>query len=191
MIACKALKKYKRMLRMGLYFLAIIRIEGHDYLTPRLYEFDRNVLDYSQRHLSDNFRYLMFHSQFTVKQTGYANSSGNLANLTITTNFAAMASSAAMGLAPEDFDRDLYNAERFAVHFYESLARRWERLNPIPGLYYVPITRNSAYPFIFMEGYDQIYTHDLGTFPFIDDLKFQQYRLDQRQYALAFQILFN
>jgi hypothetical protein len=185
MIACKA--------RFALCCLVLWAVGGalraQDYLVPPLYPFDRQVRDYTQRHLSDTVRMLLFHSQFKVRQTGYPNSSGNLSNLQIPIDFAQLASSTMRGLAPGEIDRDLYNAERFTVHLYESFARRWDRMNPIPGLFYTFIVRSSAYPFIFMEAIDQ-YAFDLGTFPFTDDLKFRQVLLSQRQYGFAFRIIF-
>ena len=134
-------------------------------------------------------RFLLYRAEFRIRQTGYANSSGNLANLQIATNFAALASFGLAGLAPENLDRDLYNAERFTVRFYESLARRWERLNPIPGLLYEVVIRSPAYPFIFVESLDNYY-FDLGTFPFTDDLNFRKLSLASRQYGFGFRISF-
>lgn len=161
----------------------------YDYPAARLYEFSGNSPDYSQKILSEKVKLLLFRPEFKVKQTGYANNSGNLANLQIVTNFAALASFGLAGLAPETLDRDLYNAERFAVRFYENLARRWERLNPIPGLLYEVVIRNPAYPFIFMESVEN-YWWDLGSFPFTDDLRFREQRLVSRQYGFGFRINF-
>jgi len=76
------------------------------------------------------------------------------------------------------------------VRIYESLARRWERLNPIPGLYYGVIIRSPAYPFIVLEGMNN-YALDLGTFPFTDDERFRQTMLWQRQYGFEFRIIFD
>lgn len=186
MIACKA-----RFLVLSLAFVtAGGSLAAQDYLIPPLYEFDTRVQDYTQRHLSDNVRFLLFRSEFSVRQTGYASSSGSLTNVQIGTDFAQMARSGIAGLAPGGIDRDLYNAERFTVHLYESMARRWERLNPIPGLYYDIIIRSAAYPFIFMESLDQ-YATDLGTFPFTDDLKFRQTEIYQRQFAFGFRVIFD
>jgi len=185
MIACKA----RFVLLLLLSGTAVFGHPSFDYPAPRLYFFDRGTPDYSQRLLSEHVRFLLFRAEFKVKQTGYANSSGNLANLQIATNFAALASFGLAGLAPEDLDRDLYNAERFTVRLYESLARRWERLNPIPGLLYEVVIRSPAYPFIFMEGLDA-YWFDLGTFPFTDDLRFRQTSLASRQYGFGFRLSF-
>ncbi len=185
MIACKA-----RFLFFCLAFWAAGgAIAAQDYLIPPLYEFDNRVQDYTQRHLSDNVRFLLFRSEFSVLQTGYASNSGNLTNIQISSDFAQMAKLGATGLMPDGIDRDLYNAERFTVRLYESMARRWERLNPIPGLYYDVIIRSAAYPFIFMESLDR-YAFDFGTFPFTDDLKFRQTNLYQRQFAFGFRIIF-
>lgn len=162
---------------------------AQDYLIPPLYEFDTEVWDCTQRHLSDNVRFLLFRSEFKVRQTGYSNISGNLTNFQIATDFSQLARSGISGLAPGEIDRDLYNAERFTVHLYESMARRWERLNPIPGLYYDVIIRSAAFPFLFFEGIEQ-YASDFGTYPFTDDLKFRQINLGQRQYAFGFRIIF-
>ncbi len=186
MIACKA------CFGILLLLLSASAASAHhsfDYPATRLFEFDVGTPDYSQRILSENVRFLLFRAEFKVRQTGYANSSGNLANLQIATNFAALASFGLAGLAPEDLDRDLYNAERFTVRLYESLARRWERLNPIPGLLYEVVIRSPAYPFIFMEGLDA-YWFDLGTFPFTDDLLFRELSLATRQYGFGFRISF-
>ena len=186
MIACKA--------RFGilLLLLSATAVSGHpsfDYPATRLFDFDRGTPDYSQRLLSENVRFLLYRAEFNVRQTGYANSSGSLANLQISTNFAALASFGLAGLAPEDLDRDLYNAERFTVRLYESIVRRWERLNPIPGLLYEVVIRSPAYPFIFMEGLDT-YWFGLGTFPFTDDLSFRELSLASRQYGFGFTISF-
>lgn len=186
MIACKA------PFALLLLLLSATAVGAHpsfDYPATRLFAFDRGSPDYSQRLLSENVRFLLFRAEFRVRQTGYANSSGSLANLQIATNFAALASFGLAGLAPEELDRDLYNAERFTVRLYESMARRWERLNPIPGLLYEVIIRNAAYPFIFMEGLDA-YWFDLGTFPFTEDLLFRELSLASRQYGFGFRISF-
>jgi hypothetical protein len=186
MIACKA------PFALLLLLLGTTAASGHpsfDYPATRLFAYDVGTPDYSQRLLSENVRFLLFRAEFKVRQTGYANSSGNLANLQIATNFAALASFGLAGIAPADLDRDLYNAERFTVRLYESLARRWERLNPIPGLLYEVVIRSPAYPFIFLEGLDA-YWFDLGTFPFTDDLRFRQVSLASRQYAFGFRISF-
>lgn len=186
MIACKA-----RFIILFQLFgaMAAFAHPSFDYPATRLFAFDRGNPDYSQRLLSENVRFLLFRTEFRVRQTGYASSSGSLANLQLATNFAALASFGLAGLAPEDLDRDLYNAERFTVRLYESIARRWERLNPIPGLLYEVIIRNAAYPFIYMEALD-IYWFDLGTFPFTDDLLFRELNLGRRQYGFGFRISF-
>jgi hypothetical protein len=186
MIACKA------PFALLLPLLGATALSGHpsfDYPATRLYAYDRGTPDYSQKLLTENVRMLLFRAEFKVRQTGYANSSGNLANLQIVTNFAALASFGLAGIAPADLDRDLYNAERFTVRLYESLARRWERLNPIPGLLYEVVIRSPAYPFIFLEGLDA-YWFDLGTFPFTEDLRFRQVSLASRQYGFGFRISF-
>ena len=185
MIACKA--------RFLLVFLVFVTGAGSlaasDYLYTPIYGFEDPLRDYTVRHLRDNVRFLLFRSEFNVQQTGYASSSGNLNNVQIATDFARLASSGISGLAPGEIDRDLYNAERFTVRLYESLARRWDRLNPIPGLYYGIIIRSPAYPFIVLEGLNN-YALDLGTFPFTDDQRFRQTMLWQRQYGFEFRIIF-
>ena len=191
MIACKARFNWQRHAKtclMALCLVAAPAVAAQDYLIRPPFEFDREVRDYTQRHLSDNVRFLLFHSAFSVRQTGYSSNSGNLTNLVIATDFAQMAATGMSGLAPSDIDRDLYNAERFTVLLYESFARRWERLNPIPGLFYSLVIRSPAYPFVFLEGLDQ-YATDLGTFPFTDDQRFKQTSLASRQYGFAFRIL--
>lgn len=187
MIACKA-----RFLCIFLlaFVAGTVPVAASDYLYTPIYGFEDPLRDYTVRHLRDNVRFLLFRSEFNVQQTGYASSSGNLNNVQIATDFARLASSGISGLAPGEIDRDLYNAERFAVHFYESLARRWERLNPIPGLYYDIIIRSAAYPFVFMEALDQ-YAFDFGTFPFTDDLKFRQTSIGDRQFAFGFRLIFD
>lgn len=191
MIACKARFKRLGSLLRSVLFAAFLctGLQAHDFPGPRLFQYDRDVIDYTQKHLSENVRFLLFRSEFKVRQTGYANSSGNLANLQIATNFAALASFGLAGLAPEELDRDLYNAERFTVRLYESMARRWESLNPIPGLLYEVVIRSPAYPFIFLEGLDQ-YWFTMGTFPFTDDLRFRETSLASRQYAFGFRLIF-
>jgi hypothetical protein len=195
MIACKARFNFRwhghllPRLCLATFFLVASSISAQDYLIPPLYNFRPIPPDYSQRHLSDTVRTLLFRSEYSVQQTGYANSSGNLSNLELVSDFRQLASSGISGLAPNDIDRDLYNAERFTVHLYESFARRWDRLNPIPGLYYTIIIRSAAYPFIFMEALDE-YAFTLGTYPFTDDLRFQQTDLNQRQYGFAFRIFY-
>lgn len=191
MIACKARFNWRRALCQWFAVftaLAAPSISAQDYLIQPPFGFDREVRDYSQRHLSDNVRFLLFHSAFTVTQTGYASNSGNLTNLVIATDFAQLAANGISGLARSEIDRDLYNAERFTVLLYESFARRWERMNPIPGLYYSLLIRSPAYPFIFMQGLDD-YAWDFGTFPFTDDERFKQISLASRQYGFAFRIL--
>ncbi len=187
MIACKARFHWRRFA----FVLALSYAPAafaQDYLIPPPFLLDREVKDYTQRHLSDNVRFLLFHSAFTVRQTGYSSNSGNLANLVIATDFAQLATNGMAGLAPSNIDRDLYNAERFTVLLYESFARRWENLNPIPGLFYSLVIRSPAYPFIFMQGLDD-YAWDFGTFPFTDDERFKQQSLASRQYGFAFRIL--
>lgn len=177
--------------RAALVMLSLLfPLNAHEYLLVPLYGFDIEVRDISQRHLTDTLRTLLYRSEFAVRQTGYANSSGNLANLQIATDFAQLARSRLSAVAPDEIDRDLYNAERFTVRLYESIARRWERLNPIPGLYYGISIRNAAYPFIFMESL-QNYADDLGTYPFSEDLNFRKTALIERQYGFSFQIIFN
>lgn len=196
MIRCKAgfkLPKTAARLAGGiLMVLAFMQLplQAHDYLLIPLYGFDREVRDVSQRHLTDTLRTLLYRSEFRVQQTGYANSSGNLTNLQIATDFAQLARSRIPSMAPDEIDRDLYNAERFTVRLYESIARRWENLNPIPGLHYGITIRNAAYPFVFMESL-QTYADDLGTYPFSDDLNFRKTALIDRQYGFSFQIVFN
>lgn len=186
MIACKA----RFLIFLSAFVMPTVSVAAQDYLVPPLYEFDTMVRDYTQRHLSDNVRFLLFRSEFSVRQTGYANSSGNLANFQIASDFSQLAKSGISGLAPGEIDRDLYNAERFTVRLYESIARRWERMNPIPGLYYDIIIRSAAYPFIFMEALDQ-YAFDFGTYPFTDDLKFRMTNLGDRQFAFGFRLIFD
>ncbi len=191
MIACKARFDWRQHVKTCLAALCLLAtpISAHEeYLINPVYGFDRQLRDYTQRHLSDNVRFLLFHSAFSVRQTGYASNSGNLTNLVIATDFTQLAATGMAGLAPSDIDRDLYNAERFTVRLYESFARRWERLNPIPGLFYSLVIRSPAYPFIFMEGLDS-YAFDLGTFPFTDDERFKQTSLASRQYGFAFTII--
>ncbi len=191
MIACKArfiLQKFRFFAFLLLVFPA--GAAAHDYIYQPIYEFDRGPRDYTGKYLSDTLRALLFRSEFTVKQTGYASNSGNLTNLQFATDFAQLATSRFSGIAPDEIDRDLYNAERFTVRIYESLARRWERLNPIPGLYYGVIIRSPAYPFIVLEGMNN-YALDLGTFPFTDDERFRQTMLWQRQYGFEFRIIFD
>lgn len=198
MIACKArftlrsLNLVTHRLAGGLllFVLAGQTIQAQDYLAPRIYGFDRGPRDYTQRHLSDNLRFLLFRSEFKVTQTGYASNSGNLTNLQFATDFAQLASSGISGMAPNEIDRDLYNAERFTVRLYESLARKWENLNPIPGLLYQVIIRSPAYPFIVLEGLNE-YALGLGTFPFTDDLRFRETSLASRQYGFGFRIIFD
>lgn len=168
----------------------LLPLNAHEYLLVPLYGFEGEVYDVSQRHLTDTLRTLLYRSEFKVRQTGYANSSGNLTNIQIATDFTQLARARISGMAPDEIDRDLYNAERFTVRLYESIARRWERLNPIPGLYYGISVRNAAYPFIFMESLEN-YAFDLGTFPFTDDLSFRKTALIERQYGFSFQIIFN
>lgn len=186
MTACKARFTWVALL---LSAFAAHAQSTYDYPAALLYEFRGNSADYSQKLLSEKVKLLLFRPEFKVKQTGYANSSGNLANLQIATNFAALASFGLVGLAPENLDRDLYNAERFTVRLYENLARRWERLNPIPGLLYEVVIRSPAYPFIFMESIEN-YWWGLGTFPFTDDLRFRELRLASRQYGFGFRLSF-
>lgn len=185
MIACKA--------RFAIPLLAFVTgflpVFAQGYISRPLYEIDKQGIDYTQRHLSDTVRMLLYQATFSVKQSGYANNSGNLTNLQIGTNFAQLLGGGNLGLAPDNIDRDLYNAERVAVRLYESFARRWDRLNPIPGLYYDIVIRSAAYPFVFMESIDRI-AFDFGTFPFTDDLKFRQTDLGQRQFAFGFRIIF-
>lgn len=191
MIACKARFILQKVARFGLLLLFLPASAGaHDYIYRPIYQFDLKPRDYTQKHLSDTLRSLLFRSEFTVKQTGYASNSGNLTNLQFATDFAQLATSRFSAMAPDEIDRDLYNAERFTVRIYESLARRWERLNPIPGLYYGVIIRSPAYPFIVMEGMNN-YALDLGTFPFTDDERFRQTMLYQRQYGFEFRIIFD
>lgn len=191
MIACKARFVLQKYLYLGVFLLLLPGSAGaHDYIYEPIYGFARGTRDYTGKHLSDTVRTLLFHSQFRVKQTGYASNSGNLTNLQFVTDFSQFATSRFSGVAPDEIDRDLYNAERFAVHFYESLARRWERLNPIPGLYYGVIIRSPAYPFIVLDGMNN-YALDLGTFPFTDDERFRQTMLWQRQYGFEFRIIFD
>jgi len=169
---------------------ALLPLGAQAYLSPPIYGFEKQVGDYTQRHLSDNVRYLLFRAEFSVSQKGYSNNSGNLTNLQIATDFAALARSGIGGLAPGNIDRDLYNAERFAVRFYESIARRWDSLNPIPGLYYSILIRNAAYPFIFLESVENL-ARDFSTFAFTDDLLFRKTALGDRQFGFAFEIAFN
>lgn len=187
MIACKARFTW-RCLAFLLTLAGLSTLHAQDYLVPPPFGLDRQVRDYTQRHLSDNVRFLLFHSAFTVRQTGYSSNSGNLANLVIATDFAQLATTGMAGLAPSNIDRDLYNAERFTVLLYESFARRWENLNPIPGLFYSLVIRSPAYPFIFMQGLED-YAWDFGTFPFTDDESFKQQSLASRQYGFAFRIM--
>ena len=114
---------------------------------------------------------------------------GSITDLQFATDFSQMVTSRFSAMAPDEIDRDLYNAERFTVRLYESLARRWDRLNPIPGLYYGIIIRSPAYPFIVLDGLNN-YALDLGTFPFTDDQRFRQTMLWQRQYGFEFRIIF-
>lgn len=173
-----------------LYLIPCQNLLAHEYIPNPLYGFDSPMRDYTIRHVRDTVRVLLVRSEFKVPQTGYANSSGNITNIQIATDFKQLAVSGFAGLAPDDIDRDLYNAERFTVRFYESLARRWDRLNPIPGLYYGITVRNAAYPFVFMEAL-QTYAYDMGTYPFTDDLFFRKTALLDRQYGFSFQIVFN
>lgn len=195
MIACKARFRFayfarlRPVLAVALFFCCF-PAAAQDYLIPPIFAFDTPRRDYGVRHLRDNVRFLLFRSEFKVRQTGYASNSGNLTNLQLATDFSQLLSADISGLAPAEIDRDLYNAERFTVRLYESIARRWERLNPIPGLYYSLVIRSPAYPFVFLEGLDS-YAFDLGTFPFTDDERFKQTLLWQRQYGFAFRIIFN
>ncbi len=191
MIACKArfiLQKYRHLVFLLLFLPA--GAGAHDYIYEPIYGFERGPRDYSGKHLSDTVRSLLFRSEFTVKQTGYASNSGNLTNLQFVTDFAQLTTSRFSAVAPDEIDRDLYNAERFTVRLYESLARRWDRLNPIPGLFYGIIIRSPAYPFIVLDGMNN-YALDLGTFPFTDDQRFRQTMLWQRQYGFEFRIIFD
>jgi hypothetical protein len=190
MIACKARFMGRIYLFLGIFFLLLPAGAGaHDYIYNPIYEFDRGPRDYTGKYLSDTVRSLLFRSEFTVKQTGYSSNSGNLTNLQFATDFSQMVTSRFSAMAPDEIDRDLYNAERFTVRLYESLARRWDRLNPIPGLYYGIIIRSPAYPFIVLDGLNN-YALDLGTFPFTDDQRFRQTMLWQRQYGFEFRIIF-
>ena len=191
MIACKARFILQKLRHFAFWLLVLpVGVAAHDYIYQPIYEFDRGPRDYTGKYLSDTLRALLFRSEFTVKQTGYASNSGNLTNLQFATDFAQLATSRFSAMAPDEIDRDLYNAERFTVRIYESLARRWERLNPIPGLYYGVIIRSPAYPFIVLEGMNN-YALDLGTFPFTDDERFRQTMLWQRQYGFEFRIIFD
>lgn len=189
MIRCKATFHLARCAFWFTVFTAANLVNAQAYLVPPVYGFEKGIIDYEQRHLSDNLRFLLYRSEFSVLQQGYSNSSGNLANLQIATDFAAMARSGLGGLAPDTIDRDLYNAERFAVRLYENMARRWDSMNPIPGLNYSLLIRNAAYPFIFLESVENI-ARDFSTFPFTDDLKFRDIALTRRQFGFAFQIVF-
>jgi len=164
-------------------------IFAHEYLFTRLYEFDQLALDYTQLSLSDNLSYLLLRKDLRFNPTGYSGSSGNLQNLQILTDFSQIVSSSLHANIPEGIDRDLWTAERSVVKFYESLARRWEVLNPIPGLFYVLYVRSAAYPFLFSPSFDML-ASDKGTFPFTEDLQFRKTLLIQRQYGIAFRILF-
>lgn len=147
------------------------------------------VHDSVQRDLSAKLRYLLFRAEFRIAQTGYGSSSGNLGNVQIMTQFLGIAGLALSRVKPEDIDHDLYTLERFTVRLYESLARRYERLNPIPGLYYDIYIRNPAYPFLYFEALDKYYFH-MGAFPFMDDLRFRETSIASRQWGLGFRILF-
>jgi len=191
MIACKARFIVQRLRHFAvLLFVLPVGVAAHDYIYQPIYQFDQGPRDYTGKYLSDTLRALLFRSEFTVKQTGYASNSGNLTNLQFATDFAQLATSRFSAMAPDEIDRVLYNAERFTVRIYESLARRWERLNPIPGLYYGVIIRSPAYPFIVLEGMNN-YALDLGTFPFTDDERFRHTMLWQRQYGFEFRIIFD
>ncbi|MCS6972195.1 MAG: hypothetical protein N2Z22_06480 [Turneriella sp.] len=188
MIACKARFATHR-LSIFIFVVCYADLRAQPYLHSRLAGFDHGVADYSQKLLSDKLRLLLFRVEFTVKQTGYANISGNLANLQIVTDFAAMAGGRVLQLLPPEVDRDLYRAERFAVRLYENLARLWEGLNPIPGLYYEVIIRSPAYPFIFMESVENYWWY-FGTYPFTEDPLFRKTSIASRQFGFAFRILF-
>ncbi|MBV6492971.1 MAG: hypothetical protein LDLANPLL_00978 [Turneriella sp.] len=159
------------------------------YLSPRLYGFDSNPADYKQKELSDTLQYLLSHPQFSVQQVGYPTVTGTFTNLQVITDFTRFAAIFRMELVSDSLNREIYNAERFIVFFYESLARRWENLNPIPGLYYTVIIRNPAYPYLFMESFDAD-ARLLGTFPFMDDYKVRLTKVFEQQFAFGFRVLF-
>ena len=188
LIGCKA-RLYLLRVFVWLAWICGSSIFAHEYLFTRLYEFDTIVYDYTQRSLSDNLSYLLLRKDLRFNPTGYSGSSGNLQNVQVITDFSQIAGSTLHADAPEGIDRDLWNAERFVVKFYESLARRWEVLNPIPELLYVLYVRSAAYPFLFSPSFDML-ASDKGTFPFTEDLQFRKTLIVQRQFGLAFRILF-